>query len=77
MADYGKEEIAKILIKRDGITDGEALDIINECQWVINDILDSEMTDFEKLQEIEDTIEDYLGLEPDYIFAFLWGTKYD
>ena len=71
MADYGKEEIVKILMRRDGITDGEAEDIVNECQWVINDILDSEMSDFEKMDEIEFTIEDYLGLEPDHIFAFL------
>ena len=71
MADYGKEEIVKILMRRDGITDGEAEDIVNECQWVINDILDSELSDFEKMDEIEFTIQDYLGLEPDYIFAFL------
>lgn len=71
MADYGKEEIVKILIRRDGISHGEAEDIVNECQWVINDILDSEMTDLERLLEIEETIKDYLGLEPDYIFAFL------
>lgn len=71
MADYGKEEIVKILMHRDGITDGEAQDIVNECQWVINDILDSEMSDFERMEEIEFTVQDYLGLEPDYIFAFL------
>lgn len=71
MAEYGKEEIVKILIRRDGISDGEAEDIVNECQWVINDILDSEMSDFERMEEIEETIKDYLGLEPDYIFAFL------
>lgn len=71
MADYGKEEIVKILMRRDGITDGEAEDIVNECQWVINDILDSEMSEYERMEEIEFTIQDYLGLEPDYIFAFL------
>lgn len=71
MAEYGKEEIVKILIRRDGISDGEAEDIVNECQWLINDILDSEMSDFERMEEIEETIKDYLGLEPDYIFAFL------
>lgn len=71
MADYGREEIIKILMHRDEISQGEAEDIVNECQWVINDILDSEMSDFERLDEIEFTIKDYLGLEPDYIFAFL------
>lgn len=71
MADYGREEIIKILMRRDEISQGEAEDIVNECQWVINDILDSEMADFERMDEIEFTIQDYLGLEPDYIFAFL------
>lgn len=71
MADYGREEIIKILMRRDEISQGEAEDIVNECQWVINDILDSEMSDFERMDEIEFTIQDYLGLEPDYIFAFL------
>ena len=71
MADYGREEIIKILMRRDEISQGEAEDIVNECQWVINDILDSEMSDFDRMNEIEFTIKDYLGLEPDYIFAFL------
>lgn len=71
MADYGKEQIVKILMKRDRISKFIAEDIVDECQYVINDILDSEMSDFERLNEIEETIKDYLGLEPDYIFAFL------
>ena len=71
MADYGREEIIKILMRRDEISQGEAEDIVNECQWVINDILDSEMSDIDRMYEIEFTIQDYLGLEPDYIFAFL------
>lgn len=71
MADYGKEEIIKILIRRDSISHNEAENIFEECQEVIADILDSEMNDFEKLEEIEFTIQDYLGLEADYIFAFL------
>ena len=71
MADYGKEEILKILIRRDGISKNEAENLLEELQEVINDILDSEMDDFERLAEIEFSIQDYLGLEPDYIFAFL------
>ena len=43
MANYGKEEICKILMKRDRISKFIAEDIIDECQYVINDILDSEM----------------------------------
>ena len=71
MENYGKEEICKILMKRDNISKFIAEDIIDACQYVINDILDSEMPDFERLNEIKETIKDYLGLEPDYIFAFL------
>lgn len=71
MAEYGKEEIIHILIKRDGISKLEAENIFEECQEVIADILDSELNDFERMEEIEFAIQDYLGLEPDYIFAFL------
>ena len=71
MADYGKEEVINILINRDGISYLEAENIFEECQEIIADILDSELSDFERLQEIEFTIADYLGLEPDYLFAFL------
>ena len=71
MADYGKEEIIKILMHRDEISCDEAEDIVDECQYAINDILDSELSDYERMEEIEFTIDDYLGLEPDYIFAFL------
>lgn len=71
MADYGKEEIIKILMRRDEITEEEAKELVDECQYCINDILDSELSDFERMEEIEFAIEDYLGLEPDYIFAFL------
>ena len=71
MADYGKEEIIKILMRRDEIEEEEAKELVDECQYVINDILDSELSDCERMEEIEFTIQDYLGLEPDYIFAFL------
>lgn len=71
MADYGKEEVISILMNRDGITYLEAENIFEECQEIIADILDSELNDFERLTEIEFTIADYLGLEPDYLFAFL------
>ena len=71
MADYGKEEIIKILMRRDKISHFIAEDIVDEVQYVVNDILDSEMTDFERVEAIEEAIKDYLGLDPDYIFAFL------
>ena len=71
MANYGKEEIIRILRKRDGISKLEAENIIEELQEVINDILDSELDDYERVTEIEGALYDYLGLEIDYVFAFL------
>lgn len=71
MANYGKEEIIRILRKRDGISKLEAENIVDELQEVINDILDSELDDYERMNEIEFALYDYLGLEIDYIFAFL------
>ncbi|MBO7733620.1 MAG: hypothetical protein J6S67_13740 [Methanobrevibacter sp.] len=71
MANYGKEEIIRILRKRDGISKLEAENIVDELQEVINDILDSELDDYERMMEIENALYDYLGLEIDYVFAFL------
>ena len=67
MADYGQEQIIHILMERDKISRGEAEDIVNETQYVINDALDIGAS----YDDIADIIDDYLGLEMDYIFAFL------
>ncbi len=63
-----KNEIIEILIRRDGVTREEAKKTVEECQEAINELLEVEVA---SLTEAEEIIEDYLGLEPDYLMAFL------
>ncbi len=60
-------EIVEILMRRDGISENEAWNCVEECQNEINDILTWGGT----IDQIEDVIADYLGLEPDYLDCFL------
>ena len=60
------EEIIKILMKRDGNTREEALSIIED----VKDMMEEVSYDPE---ECENIFETELGLEPDYITAFLFG----
>ena len=60
------EEIIKILMKRDENTREEALSIIEDVKEMMEECnYDSE--------ECENIFETELGLEPDYISAFLLG----
>lgn len=63
------EEIIKILMRRDGITENEARNLIEECREAINDIFANAESDnfFALYDEVADTIADYLSLEPDYL----------
>lgn len=63
------EEIYKILMRRDGITENEARNLVEECREAINDIFaNAESNNFFALyDEVTDTIADYLSLEPDYL----------
>lgn len=59
------KEIIQILMDRDGMTRKEAIDLINETATLI----------FEAMNEgsdPEEALQDMLGLEPDYIDAFLF-----
>lgn len=69
-----KKQIARIIAKRDGIHIEEAQDIVQECQYAINDLLSSEieMTSYDLYDEATEILYDYLGLEPDYLDAFMW-----
>ncbi len=62
-----KKEIEEILMRRDGINREEARNLIERCQEEINDIIEYEGT----LEAVEYAIEDWLGLEPDYVMAFI------
>lgn len=64
---YTKKDIIDILIRRDGISYEEARQIVEECQDEIDEALECE-ADFD---EIEDILAGDLGLEMDYIWAFL------
>lgn len=61
-------EIVDILMRRDGITENEAWDIVYECQNEINYLLSQ---DDASIIEAENIIMDYLGLESDYLDCFL------
>jgi hypothetical protein len=63
-----KNEIIEILIRRDGISRKEAEQTVQDCQNAIDELLEVEVA---SLTEAEDIISDYLGLEPDYLMAFL------
>lgn len=54
--------VVKILMERDGMTQKEAEELVNEAR---EEILASDP------QEVEDIILDVLGLEPDYIMDIL------
>ena len=60
-------DIINILVQRDGITRGEAFEIIGDCKEQIDSMIANGCT----LEELEDTVEFWLGLEPDYLLPFL------
>ena len=62
-----KVDIVRILMRRDGMTLDEAWNVVRECQQAIDDLLSCGT-----LETAEDVIKDYLGLEPDYLEAFLF-----
>lgn len=62
------EEIIQILMRRDHLSREEALDLYDECQEAILETLTENRCSIDDLEEI---LEDYLGLEPDYLMEFL------
>lgn len=65
---YTKEGIVQILMRRDGLSRLNAEDIVDECQYEITDAIDEGAS----LEELEEIIDDYLSLEPDYLEVFLF-----
>lgn len=53
-------ELLKILIKRDGMSEAEAKELIEEAKKEVSEGSDP-----------EEVLADYFGLEPDYIFDLL------
>jgi len=67
-----KEELALLLVKRDGIQFEDALEIINDVQEQINELFEVEDdAPYGLFEVIQDLIESELGLEPDYMELFL------
>ena len=60
-------EIVEILMRRDGITQNEAENLVEECR---EEILDAAVRG--NYQECEDIVASYLDLEPDYLMYLLW-----
>lgn len=58
-------EIKKILLKRDGLSEAEARDLIKEATEDLNSrLLDGDPS-------AEDICSEYFGLEPDYLMELL------
>lgn len=60
-------EIVEILMRRDGISQLEAENLIEECKEELYGAAARG-----SYQECEDIIALYLGLEPDYLMYLLW-----
>ena len=60
-------EIVEILMRRDGITQNEAENLVEECR---EEVLDAAVRG--NYQECEDIVASYLDLEPDYLMYLLW-----
>ena len=61
------EELATMIANRDGISYDEALETIRDCA------ADMEHTFYDgSVDEAEEILRDYLGLEPDYLDLFIF-----
>lgn len=61
------EELAEMIANRDGITYHEAITTVRDCA------ADMEHAFYNgSLDEAEDILRDYLGLEPDYMDLFIF-----
>ena len=65
---YSKEDVVKILMRRDGLSEREARLTVVETQAEIDHAIKRGCG----LDEIENIIADELGLEPDYLMDFLF-----
>lgn len=66
-----KKEIVEILMRRDGITENEAWTMVEECQEEIDDVLSHSNGAYSMYELVTDILAADLGLEPDYMFAFI------
>lgn len=60
------KEIINILMRRDGISENEARNLVEECREEIETAIAGG-----RYMEAEDIFMDWLGLEPDYLISLL------
>ena len=65
------EEIVKILVRRDGITENEAWAIVEECQKEIDDIFNNVHAPYSMYEAVSEVLQSQLSLEPDFIEYFI------
>lgn len=61
------QSIIDILIRRDGISENEAREICEQCRRDILHAIDKNCG----IEEVEDILADWLGLEPDYLMDLM------
>ena len=60
-------DLVKLIAKRDGISENEAYEICEQCRRDILHIIDKNCD----IEEVEDILMDWLGLEPDYLMDLM------
>jgi hypothetical protein len=63
-----RESVKEILMRRDDLNSEEADALIDECKEAIEEAMSEDCS----LEDLEDLIQDYFGLEPDYLDEFLY-----
>jgi len=61
------KQIVEILMRRDGISENEAWNLVSECAKELATAIA-----YGNYQECEDVLASYLGLEPDYLDYFFY-----
>ena len=59
----GRQKIATILHRRDGISWNEAYNVVEQCKEEVEWAL----ARGDRLEAVEEIVTDFLGLEPDYL----------
>lgn len=64
-------DIVSLLVKRDGISENEAYNLIEECRAELNEVLSGENVCCGIYEDACEIVYGWLGLEPDYIDIIL------
>lgn len=60
-------DLVKLIARRDGISENEAYEICEQCRHDILHAIDKNC----EIEEVEDILMDWLGLEPDYLMDLM------